>query len=108
MVAERAAPVIVLALVLLFCAPAQAGSTASGNSAGNGTLLACVDPNADTHHGTSEPPLLFIFATLVVGSMAKYTLSKFPLPYTVVLLILGMVVGGVIRLGDAQWWYPHL
>lgn len=51
----------------------------------------------DGEHGGMEP-LFFIILALIIGAATKHFLRKSPLPYTVTLLLLGLLIGLVNRL----------
>ena len=49
-------------------------------------------------------PLFFIILALIVGAATRHFLRKSPLPFTVMLLIIGLILGLVTRLGWLQVW----
>ncbi|MFT4601917.1 MAG: NhaP-type Na+/H+ or K+/H+ antiporter [Arenicella sp.] len=49
------------------------------------------------HHGPNVSPLFFVIMALVIGAVARHFLSKIGLPYTVILLIIGLGIGLVGR-----------
>ena len=48
-------------------------------------------------HGTNLAPLLFIVIALFVGTATRHLLKKGPLPYTISLLIIGLILGVLTR-----------
>ena len=74
-------------------------------------------------HGLNLAPFLFIVLSLFIGTATRNLLSKGPLPYTIMLLIMGLILGLLTRLdvfhsigldmvGQAVHWAgnidPHL
>jgi len=49
------------------------------------------------HHGPNVSPLFFVIMALIIGAVARHFLSKIGLPYTVVLLLIGLGIGLVGR-----------
>jgi len=49
-------------------------------------------------HKTDVSPLLFIVLALIIGAAARFFLSKIGLPYTVVLLLIGLGIGVLGRI----------
>jgi NhaP-type Na+/H+ or K+/H+ antiporter len=47
----------------------------------------------------SMAPLLFIIISLLIGTATRYWLRKSPLPYTITLLIIGLLLGIAYRIG---------
>ncbi len=62
-------------------------------------LLAAADPNlAELEHAPMDmSPLFFIIISLFIGINAKRFLRKIPIPYTVILLIIGVFLGALNR-----------
>jgi NhaP-type Na+/H+ or K+/H+ antiporter len=54
--------------------------------------------DAETHTGDMTP-LLFVIIALIIGAGTRHWLRKSPLPYTVTLLVIGLVLGAMNRLG---------
>jgi NhaP-type Na+/H+ or K+/H+ antiporter len=50
-------------------------------------------------HGADMSPLFFIIIALLIGAATRHLLRKTPLPFTVWLLIIGLALGAVVRLG---------
>jgi len=50
-------------------------------------------------HGADMAPLFFIIIALLMGAAVRHFLRKSPLPFTVWLLIIGLVLGAMLRLG---------
>ncbi|MFW6224757.1 MAG: cation:proton antiporter, partial [Bacteroidota bacterium] len=53
----------------------------------------------DEGHGPGMEPLLFIIIALIIGAGTRYLLRKSFLPYTVSLLIIGILLGILVRMG---------
>ncbi len=54
---------------------------------------------SDNGHGTDMSPLFFIIFALLIGAATRHLLRKTPLPFTVWLLIIGLITGAAARLG---------
>ncbi len=56
--------------------------------------------NAEEHqsHGLNLAPLLFIVLSLFIGTATRHLFSRGPLPYTILLLIFGLLFGILTRL----------
>lgn len=50
-------------------------------------------------HGADMSPLFFIIIALLIGAATRHLLRKTPLPFTVWLLIIGLAIGAIVRLG---------
>lgn len=50
-----------------------------------------------SHEGNNTSPLLFIALAIIVGAATRHFLKKTPLPYTVLLLIFGILFGVIAR-----------
>ncbi len=50
-------------------------------------------------HGMDMSPLFFIIIALLIGAATRHLLRKTPLPFTVWLLIIGLIIGAMVRLG---------
>lgn len=73
------------------------------------------DGEHDSHGGME--PLWFIIVSLLIGAATRNFLSKTPLPYTVLLLIFGLLMGvfnrlgwldGIFSLDTAVTWAGHI
>ncbi len=53
----------------------------------------------DEGHGPGMEPLLFIIIALIIGAGTRYLLRRSFLPYTVSLLIIGILLGMLVRMG---------
>lgn len=42
-------------------------------------------------------PLFFIIVALLLGTLTRHLLKKFPVPYTVLLVIIGLLIGALVR-----------
>jgi NhaP-type Na+/H+ or K+/H+ antiporter/CRP-like cAMP-binding protein len=69
---------------------------------------------ADTHdevhaeesaHKGNMNPLFFIIIALIIGAATRHFLKKSPLPFTVSLLIIGLILGVLSRLGYFGEWH---
>lgn len=50
-------------------------------------------------HGADMAPLFFIIVALLLGAAVRHLLRKSPLPFTVWLLLIGLALGAILRLG---------
>jgi len=50
-------------------------------------------------HGADMSPLFFIIIALLMGAAVRHLLRKSPIPFTVWLLIVGLALGAMLRLG---------
>ncbi|CAI8008727.1 Sodium/hydrogen exchanger 7, partial [Geodia barretti] len=54
-----------------------------------------------THHGgahsahTSPGTVLFLFAAFAVGALVRHVLKRTPIPYTVLLMVVGLIIGAL-------------
>lgn len=55
-------------------------------------------------HGNNMSPLLFVIIALLIGAATRHFLRKSPLPYTVTLLLIGIILGILYRLGALDTW----
>lgn len=56
-------------------------------------------------HGHSDmSPLYFVILALIIGAATRHFLRKSPIPYTVMLLLLGLAVGVAVRLNVFEGW----
>ncbi len=56
-------------------------------------------------HGGNMNPLLFVIIALIIGAGTRHWLRKSPLPYTVTLLLIGLLLGAAQRLGWFTSWH---
>ncbi|MFO7574932.1 MAG: cation:proton antiporter [Bacteroidales bacterium] len=70
------------------------------NQMAEGTLHSPPE-NQEHNDGHTENmiPLLFIIIALIIGAGTRHWLRKSPLPYTVTLLVIGLLLGAMNRLG---------
>lgn len=61
------------------------------------------EPEEEEHAGDMTP-LLFVIIALIIGAGTRHWLRKSPLPYTVTLLVIGLILGAMNRLG----WFGEL
>lgn len=59
----------------------------------------------DHGHNTSMFSLFFIIMALLTGAATRHFLRKSPLPYTVMLLLIGLIAGVLVRLGYFEQWH---
>jgi NhaP-type Na+/H+ or K+/H+ antiporter len=68
-----------------------------------------VSQSGETHtggeHQSNMYPLLFIIIALIIGAATRFWLQKSPIPYTVSLLIIGLLLGTANRLGWFESWH---
>lgn len=50
-------------------------------------------------HGSNMAPLFFVIIALIIGAATRHFLRKTPLPYTVLLLLIGLGLGAIDRFG---------
>lgn len=55
-------------------------------------------------HTSNMSPLFFLIMALIIGAGTRHFLKKSPLPYTVSLLLIGLVLGAFSRLGYFGHW----
>ena len=74
-------------------------------------------PNEVADNKLDMSPLLFIIVSLFIGILTKQFLKKLPIPYTVLLLIIGLVLGVIDRfewvnnlkfVTNAIFWAGHI
>ncbi|MDK2977696.1 MAG: hypothetical protein PWP52_410 [Bacteroidales bacterium] len=58
----------------------------------------------DSGHSSNMSPLFFLIIALIIGAGTRHFLKKSPLPYTVSLLIIGLGLGALSRLGYFGHW----
>ncbi|MDY6801968.1 MAG: cation:proton antiporter [Bacteroidota bacterium] len=58
----------------------------------------------DSGHSSNMSPLFFLIIALIIGAGTRHFLKKSPLPYTVSLLIIGLGLGALSRLGYFGQW----
>jgi NhaP-type Na+/H+ or K+/H+ antiporter/CRP-like cAMP-binding protein len=55
-------------------------------------------------HSGNMSPLFFLIIALIIGAGTRHFLKKSPLPYTVSLLLIGLLLGALSRLGYFGHW----
>jgi len=55
--------------------------------------------NKEESHGTDMSPLFFICLALFIGTATRHNLRKVPIPFTVLLLLIGVGLGILVRSG---------
>lgn len=56
------------------------------------------------HHGPDTNPLFFIILAVFIGAATRHFLKKIPVPFTALLLIIGIVLGVLNRMGLFMQW----
>jgi NhaP-type Na+/H+ or K+/H+ antiporter/CRP-like cAMP-binding protein len=56
-------------------------------------------------HHTDMSPLFFIITALLVGAAVRHFMRNIPLPFTVLLLLIGLGMGILVRLGYFEIWH---
>jgi NhaP-type Na+/H+ or K+/H+ antiporter/CRP-like cAMP-binding protein len=62
------------------------------------------EENHDEGHSGNMSPLFFLIIALIIGAGTRHFLKKSPLPFTVSLLLIGLVLGALTRLGYFGEW----
>ncbi len=57
------------------------------------------------HHGPDTSPLFFIIIALFIGAFTRHFLKAIPVPFTALLLIIGIILGILTRLEYFQTWF---
>ena len=57
------------------------------------------------HHGPDTSPLFFIIIALFIGAFTRHFLKAIPVPFTALLLIIGIVLGVFTRFGYFETWF---
>jgi NhaP-type Na+/H+ or K+/H+ antiporter len=65
----------------------------------HGNEVEVAEHSEESGHETNLAPLLFIILALFVGTATRHLLSRGPLPYTISLLIIGLILGVLTRSG---------
>src|SRR6056297_1850100 len=60
--------------------------------------------NEEGGHDNNMYPLLFIILALLIGAATRHFFRKSPLPYTVTLLLIGIILGALFRMGALDTW----
>ena len=60
---------------------------------------------AEESHSGNMSPLFFLILALLIGAATRHFLRKSPLPYTVSLLVIGLILGALSRLGYFGEWH---
>ena len=60
--------------------------------------------NEEEGHAGDMSPLFFLILALIIGAATRHFLKKSPLPYTVSLLVIGLLLGLFVRLGFMDHW----
>ncbi|MEX2597637.1 MAG: cation:proton antiporter [Salibacteraceae bacterium] len=60
--------------------------------------------NGNDHHGPDTSPLFFIIMAVFIGAATRHFLKRIPVPFTALLLIIGIVLGVLNRMGLFMQW----
>ncbi|GAB4379481.1 MAG: cation:proton antiporter [Salibacteraceae bacterium] len=106
-------PALFVALLLSFTS-----ATASGESTGDTVRQEQADTHAgeaparksaaDEHsgnHGPDTSPLFFIIIAVFIGAATRHFLKAIPVPFTALLLVIGIVLGVLTRLHAFESWW---
>jgi len=58
------------------------------------------------HHGPDTAPLFFIILAVFIGAATRHFLKAIPVPFTALLLIIGIILGVLTRMGAFHHWGP--
>src|SRR6056297_713108 len=58
----------------------------------------------EREHQNNMYPLLFVIIALLIGAATRHFFRKSPLPYTVTLLLIGIILGALFRMGALDTW----
>jgi NhaP-type Na+/H+ or K+/H+ antiporter/CRP-like cAMP-binding protein len=105
-------PKIILLFILLFIQITPAILYGQNNTHHTDTVLIHqagenIDPNAQHEEGSHSgnmSPLFFLIIALIIGAATRHFLKKSILPYTVWLLLIGLGLGILTRLGYFGTW----
>src|SRR6056297_872945 len=64
-------------------------------------------PHDTTHeggHSSDMSPLFFVIVALIIGAATRHFLRRSPIPYTVTLLIFGLLIGMAVRMDFFEGW----
>lgn len=56
------------------------------------------------HHDSGTTPLFFIILAVIIGAAVRHFFQKSPLPFTVLLLLIGLGLGVMARVGLFEHW----
>jgi NhaP-type Na+/H+ or K+/H+ antiporter len=56
------------------------------------------------HHGPDTSLLFFVIVAVFIGAATRHFLKKIPVPFTALLLIIGMILGVITRMGGFEHW----
>lgn len=60
--------------------------------------------NHSEHHGPDTSPLFFIILAIFIGAATRHFLKAIPVPFTALLLIIGIALGVLTRVGFMDHW----
>jgi NhaP-type Na+/H+ or K+/H+ antiporter len=61
-----------------------------------------ISPHQDNNEHNGMEPLFFVIISLIIGAGVRHFLNKSPIPYTVLLLIVGLILGLSFRMLEFQ------
>lgn len=62
------------------------------------------DHGGGGHHGPDTSLLFFVIVAVFIGSLTRHFLKKIPVPFTALLLIIGIILGILTRTGAFDHW----
>lgn len=65
----------------------------------NEEVIHSINEEQSENHSTDTAPVLFIILSIFIGVATRHFLKKSPIPFTVLLLIIGLILGLINRLG---------
>jgi NhaP-type Na+/H+ or K+/H+ antiporter len=93
---------ILLTLVISLHSPLLANPDNHGENTPD--LASAVEHVEHAHHGPDTSMLFFIIVAVFIGVSTRHLLKKLPIPFTALLLIIGIVLGSFSRLGYFETW----
>lgn len=60
---------------------------------------------AEESHSGDMSPLFFLILAIFIGAATRHFLKRIPVPYTVLLLVIGLILGLLSRLGHMDQWH---
>lgn len=62
------------------------------------------ESHSSGHRGPDTAPLFFIIVAIFIGAATRHFLKKIPVPFTALLLIIGIILGVLTRIGAFESW----
>ena len=56
------------------------------------------------HHGPDTSLLFFVIIAVLIGALTRHFLKAIPVPFTALLLIIGIILGVITRMGGFEHW----